>query len=164
MGNWLCKYIYKQGRAHKRYSPMDPLIWPSKSRTTSSNLRIAALCGYGMYPRGPTRWTIGKNSERGSGISVLATWHDDDDDFFLCTGLRKFGKNLFRNCRKFSSRILLAINGHFQGLSSAVSNFCDIVCTCICKSVLPCVCVCVCVCVRVCVCVCVCVWQREICW
>ena len=25
------------------------------------------------------RWTIGKSGERGSGISVLATWHDDDD-------------------------------------------------------------------------------------
>ena len=26
------------------------------------------------------RWTIGKSGERGSGISVLAAWHDDDDD------------------------------------------------------------------------------------
>ena len=26
------------------------------------------------------RWTIGKNGERGSGISVLAAWHNDDDD------------------------------------------------------------------------------------
>ena len=26
------------------------------------------------------RWTIGRSSERGSGISVLAAWHDDDDD------------------------------------------------------------------------------------
>ena len=25
------------------------------------------------------RWTIGKSSERGSGISVLAARHDDDD-------------------------------------------------------------------------------------
>ena len=26
------------------------------------------------------RWTIGKSGERGSGISVLPAWHDDDDD------------------------------------------------------------------------------------
>ena len=26
------------------------------------------------------RWTIGRSGERGSGISVLAAWHDDDDD------------------------------------------------------------------------------------
>ena len=26
-----------------------------------------------------SRWTIGKSGERGSGISVLAEWHDDDD-------------------------------------------------------------------------------------
>ena len=25
------------------------------------------------------RWTIGKSGERGSGISVLPAWHDDDD-------------------------------------------------------------------------------------
>ena len=26
------------------------------------------------------RWTVGRNGERGSGISVLAERHDDDDD------------------------------------------------------------------------------------
>ena len=26
------------------------------------------------------RWTIGRSGKRGSGISVLAAWHDDDDD------------------------------------------------------------------------------------
>ena len=26
------------------------------------------------------RWTIGKSGERGSGISMLPAWHDDDDD------------------------------------------------------------------------------------
>ena len=26
------------------------------------------------------RWTIGKSGKRGSGISMLAVWHDDDDD------------------------------------------------------------------------------------
>ena len=27
-----------------------------------------------------SRWMIGRSGERGSGISVLAAWHDDDDD------------------------------------------------------------------------------------
>ena len=26
------------------------------------------------------RWTIGRSGERGSGISMLAAWHDDDDE------------------------------------------------------------------------------------
>ena len=29
------------------------------------------------------RWMIGRGSERGSGISVLVAWHDDDDDTIL---------------------------------------------------------------------------------
>ena len=33
------------------------------------------------------RWTIGRSGERGSGISVLAARHDDDDDTKLKTEL-----------------------------------------------------------------------------
>ena len=29
------------------------------------------------------RWTIGKRGERGSGISVLPAWHDDDDIYVV---------------------------------------------------------------------------------
>ena len=29
------------------------------------------------------RWMIGRNGERGSGISALAAWHDDDDDIYI---------------------------------------------------------------------------------
>ena len=29
------------------------------------------------------RWTIEMDGERGSGKSVLTTWHDDDDDFYV---------------------------------------------------------------------------------
>ena len=36
------------GRAHKGCTPMDPHIWPSKSRTTSSSIHTAAMWGYGM--------------------------------------------------------------------------------------------------------------------
>ena len=40
--------LEKQGRAHKWCTPMDPHIWPCKSRTTSSNLHTAALWGHRM--------------------------------------------------------------------------------------------------------------------
>ena len=40
--------LEKQGRAHKWCIPMDPHIWPSKSRTTSSIIYSAAMWGYGM--------------------------------------------------------------------------------------------------------------------
>ena len=30
-----------------------------------------------------SRWTIGRSGERGSGISVLAAWYDDDDDIYI---------------------------------------------------------------------------------
>ena len=41
-------YIYivrreKQGRAHKRCTPVDPHIWMCKSRTTSTNLHTATM-------------------------------------------------------------------------------------------------------------------------
>ena len=38
----------KQGWAHKWCTPMDPHIWPSKSRTTSLNIYTAAMWGYRM--------------------------------------------------------------------------------------------------------------------
>ena len=60
----------------------DVLLWtPTYGRakagrhTFSSYVRMrdAALKTY------QRRWTIGRSGERGSGISVLAAWHDDDD-------------------------------------------------------------------------------------
>ena len=38
----------EEGRAHKGCSPMDPHIWPGKSRTTSTKIHTAAMWGYGM--------------------------------------------------------------------------------------------------------------------
>ena len=41
--NQTCRTLLeKQGRAHKRCTPMDPGIWPSKSRTISLNIHTAA--------------------------------------------------------------------------------------------------------------------------
>ena len=76
--------LEKQGWAHKWRTPLGPRIWPSKSRTTSSNIHT-----YSSYVRirdvtlktCRRRWMIGRSSERGSGISVLAAQHDDDDDY-----------------------------------------------------------------------------------
>ena len=36
------------GRTHKWCTTMDPRIWPSKSRKTSTNIHTAAVWGYGM--------------------------------------------------------------------------------------------------------------------
>ena len=47
--NQTCRTLLeKQGRAHKWCTPMDPRIWSSKSRTTSSNIHTAARWGYWM--------------------------------------------------------------------------------------------------------------------
>ena len=40
--------LEKQGRAHKWCTPMDPHIWPGKSRTTSAKIHTAAMWGYEM--------------------------------------------------------------------------------------------------------------------
>ena len=47
--------LNKQGRAMKWCTPMDPHIWPGKSKTTSSNIHSAAMWGYRMWPWRPTR-------------------------------------------------------------------------------------------------------------
>ena len=47
--NQTCRTLLeKQGRAHKWCTPMNPHIWPSKSRTTSSNIHTAAMWRYRM--------------------------------------------------------------------------------------------------------------------
>ena len=40
--------LEKQERTHQWCTPMDPRIWPSKSKTAISNIHTAALWGYGM--------------------------------------------------------------------------------------------------------------------
>ena len=70
-------------QAHKGCTPMDPHIWPSKSRMTSSNIHT-----YSSYVRirdvalktCQRRWMIERSGKRVSRISVLAARHDDDDD------------------------------------------------------------------------------------
>ena len=70
-----------QGRAHKWCTPMDPNIWPGKSRTTNSNIHTDYVRIRDVALKTcQRRWTIGKSGERESGISVLAAQQDDDDD------------------------------------------------------------------------------------
>ena len=78
--------LEKQGRAHKWCTPMDPHIWPGKSRLTcllkhtySSYVRIRDVA----LKTWQKRWTIGRSGERGSRMSVLAARHDDDDDIYI---------------------------------------------------------------------------------
>ena len=40
--------LEKQGRAHKRCTPVDPRTWMCRSGTTSTNLHTAAVWGHGM--------------------------------------------------------------------------------------------------------------------
>ena len=74
--------LEKQGGVRKWCTPMDPHIWPSKSRTTSSNVHTAAMLGYWdvALKTCRRRWTIGRSGDRGSTISVQAARHHDDDD------------------------------------------------------------------------------------
>ena len=47
--NQTCRTLLeKQGRAHKRCTPVDPHSWMCKSGTTSTNLHTAAMWGHGM--------------------------------------------------------------------------------------------------------------------
>ena len=72
--------LEKQGRAHKWCTPMDPHIWPSKSRTTIHTAGwtyIQQLCeDTGCNPENlPEVMNDRRSGERGSGISVLAARH-----------------------------------------------------------------------------------------
>ena len=81
--------LEKQGRTHQWCTPIDPHIGPSKSRvdqlehTYSSYVRIRDVA----LKTCQKRWTIGRSGERGSGISVLAARHDDDDGSFAGFGI-----------------------------------------------------------------------------
>ena len=64
--------MYSYGPPHMAEQKHDD----QHQHTFSSYVRIRNVA-LKTYQR---RWTIGKNGERGSGISVLVAWHDDDDD------------------------------------------------------------------------------------
>ena len=74
--------LEKQRRAHKWCTPMDPPHMAELKQdgqlehTYSSYVRIRDVA----LKTCQRRWTIGRSGERGSGISVLAVRHYDDDD------------------------------------------------------------------------------------
>ena len=74
--------LEKQGRAHKRCTPVDPplmdvQVWDDQHELTySSYVRTWVV----ILKTCRRRWVIGRNGERRSGISAQAARHDDDDD------------------------------------------------------------------------------------
>ena len=64
--------MYSNGPPHMAEQKQDGLL----EHTYSSYVRIRDVA----LNTCQRRWTIGRSGERGSGISVLAAWHDDDDD------------------------------------------------------------------------------------
>ena len=64
--------MYSYGPPHMAKQKQDDQLEP----TYSSSVRIRDVA----LRTCQKQWTIGRSGERGSGISVLAAWHDDDDD------------------------------------------------------------------------------------
>ena len=67
------------------------------------------------------RWTIGRSGERGSGISVLAVRHDDNDDLGNCKHfqfmrVKSFSEIFLEKSGKFeiSKQKVIYVNGDFR--------------------------------------------------
>ena len=67
--------IYSYGLLHMAVQKQGEQLEP----TYSSYVRIRDV----VLKTCQRRWTIGKNGERGSGISVLVARQDDDDDIYI---------------------------------------------------------------------------------
>ena len=84
--------MYSYGPPHMAEQKQDDRL----EHTHSSYVRIRDVA-LKTYQR---RWTIGRSGERGSGISVLAARHDDDDDEtsrrckYFSVPLSKFSKHI----------------------------------------------------------------------
>ena len=68
--------MYYYGPPHMAGQKQDDQL----EHTFSSSVRLRDVA-LKTYQR---RWTIGRSGERGSGISVPAARHDDDDDIYIC--------------------------------------------------------------------------------
>ena len=67
--------MFFYGTPHMAKQKPDDQLEPKYS--SSVNIRDVAMRTY------QKRWTIGRSDKRGSRISVLAAWHNDDDDMYL---------------------------------------------------------------------------------
>ena len=68
------KSMYSCGPVHMDEQELDDLLEPTYGRYGMLPIRDVAL------KSSRERWMIGTSAERGSERSVLAAWHDDDDD------------------------------------------------------------------------------------
>ena len=71
--------IYSYGPPHMAKQKQDDQL----EHTYSTYVRIRDLA----LNTCQKRWMIGRSGERGSGISVLAAWHDDDEVLLYSTSL-----------------------------------------------------------------------------
>ena len=98
--------MYSNGPPHMAEKKQDDQL----KHTYSSSVRIRVVA----LKTGQRRWTIGKNSERGSGISVLAARHDDDDDFWAPetnqTSKGSFFLFIYNICTHNKSWLFFSIN------------------------------------------------------
>ena len=67
------------------------------------------------------RWTIGKSGKRGSGISVLAAQHDDDDDIRYDHFIHRLLRSLFFNLSPFLCTYLFMMDYLFKTFSKLLS-------------------------------------------
>ena len=71
--------MFSYGPPHMAEQKQDDQLEPTYS--SSVRIRDVALRTY---------YTIGRSGERGSGISVLAARHDDDDDDYKISPINKY--------------------------------------------------------------------------
>ena len=85
--------MYSYGPPHMAEQKQDDQLEP----TYNSSVRIRDVA----LRTCQKQWTIGRSGERGSGISVLAARHDDDDDELYRnksnTSVQKINSNSFKN-------------------------------------------------------------------
>ena len=79
--------MYSYGPPHMAEQKQDDQL----EHTYSSYVRIQDVAPKTCLGR----WTLGRSGERGSGISVLAAWHDDDDDDICLIAMMLTSDNWF---------------------------------------------------------------------
>ena len=112
--------MFTYGPPHMAEQKQDNQLEPTYS--SSVRIRGVALRTY------QKRWTIGRSGERGSGISVLAARHDDDDDDLDWWPLNKCNLRLVN----INDYFIYIPNLHF--IASFNSANCMSVCMSICPS------------------------------
>ena len=103
--------MYSYGPTHTAKQKQDDQLKP----TYSSSVRIQDVA----LRTCQKQWTIGRSGGRGSGISVLAARHGDDDDGYvsLFNGISTFVVHLMPKpfLQKNSSDIILLTAGYIRG-------------------------------------------------